>query len=124
MKNGDLNDRNVGDKQLEYDYQLIIGHHIPTVFEKKRVRKKSDNLGDKVKKNQAAGPIPIERARFSDEFGAGISFWDAHSVDFDAVLVFSNIPTIFGNVVGICLIILIIFVKKHRKLGSGTYLNR
>ena len=52
----------------------------------------------------------MDRARFSDEFGCEISFWDAHSVDFDAVLVFSNIPTIFGNVVGICLII---FYKKY-----------
>ena len=99
-----------GDNQMEYDYQLIIRHHIPSLFEKKRVRTKSDNLGDKVKKNEAAGPIPIDRARFSKTCGARISLWDALSVDFDAVLGFSHIPSIFQNVVGICLII---FYKKY-----------
>ena len=101
---------NVGDKQLEYDYQLIIRFHIPTVFEKKCVRKKSDNLNEKVKKNQVSGAIPIDRARFSEQFGSRISFWDALSVDFEAVLVLSNIPTIFRKC---SWNILIIFYKKH-----------
>ena len=62
-------------------------------------------MGVKVKKNEAAGPIPIDRARFSDNFGAGISLWDALSVDFEAVLGFSHILSIFQNIDGICLII-------------------
>ena len=101
---------NVGDKQLEYDYQLIIRFHIPTVFEKKCVRKKSDKLNEQVKKNQVSGAIPIDRANFSQQFGSGISFWDALSVDFEAVLVLSNNPNIFRKC---SWNILIIFDKKH-----------
>ena len=85
----------VGDTQIEYDYQVIICVHILTSFLKKNVRIKSDNLDETVEKNQVSGPIPIDRARFSQRFGARISFWDALSVDFEAVLVLSNILTIF-----------------------------
>ena len=85
----------VGDNQIEYDYQLIICVHILTSFLKKSVRTKSDDFEEKEKKKQVSGPIPIDRARFSQRFGARISFWDALSVDFEAVLVLSNILTIF-----------------------------
>ena len=85
----------VWDNQIEYDYQLIICVHILTSFLKKSVRTTSDNFDEQVEKNQVSGPIPIDRARFSQRFGARISFWDALSVDFEAVLVLSNILTIF-----------------------------
>ena len=50
------------------------------------------------------GPLSFDRSRRADNFGAGISLWDALSVDFEAVLGFSNILSIFQNIDGICLI--------------------
>lgn len=36
---------------------------------------------------QALGPLQIDSARRADYFGSGISFWNALSVDIDALLV-------------------------------------